>query len=105
MSLFEPHQQFDIRGLSFDNFVDFLFEHEVPPDTDWNGRRSKAWYRTADVEFEPGQLVKHYTSLFTEPGFLLTRYSQDKLEQGFWAMIGSLDCNVEAAIGSETVEF
>jgi hypothetical protein len=104
--LFELHQQFDIRGVSFDEFVDFLFEHEIPPEPDRKGRRSQRWYDTADIEFDARQLVEHYTRLFTEPRFLLGQYSREKLEQAFWAIMGGLlDCSVAEAIWNEEVDF
>jgi hypothetical protein len=81
---FEPHQYFDIRGGSFEEFVDFLFKHEIPPDTDRTGRRSQRWYDTADIEFDVKELVAYYTKLFTEPAFLLDRFSKEQLEQAFW---------------------
>lgn len=106
MTSFEPHQQFDIRGISFEEFVDFLFEHEIPPDIDRNGRRSQPWYDAANIEFDAEELVSHYTTLFTEPAFLLKRFSKEKLEQGFWAVMGGpFDCSVEKVIWNSEVPF
>lgn len=106
MTNFKSHQQFDIRGASFEEFVEFLFEHEVPPDRDDQGRRSEKWYDTADIHFDAKELVGHYTRLFTEPRFLLDRFSKEKLEPAFWAIMGGpLECSVEEVIWSGEVPF
>ncbi|MBK6721932.1 MAG: hypothetical protein IPG58_01205 [Acidobacteria bacterium] len=44
--------------------------------------------------------------MFTEPAFLLERFSKEKLEQAFWAIMGgSLDCSVEEVIWDNEVPF
>ncbi len=106
MTNFEPHQQVDIRGASFGELVNFIFEHEVPPDFDRNDRRSEPWYYTADIEFEADELISFYTKLFEEPFFLIERFSKEKLEQGFWAILGpAMECSATEVIWSGNVPF
>lgn len=97
--MFEIRTQFDIRGFTFLEFVDFLFDHEIPPEFGWSGKRPEKWYYSADVEYDPIDLVHWYTELFSEPAFLLERFSKEQLEQGFWAITGGpLDCSVNEVI-------
>ena len=93
----EGHSQYDLRGASFDQFVDFLFDHEVAP---------RDWYAHVEVEYDPYRVVSCYTRLFTSSRFLLSRFSKDQLEQGFWAVHGPvLDCSVSNIIWDQEVPF
>ncbi|MGD9630773.1 MAG: hypothetical protein AB7V18_16165 [Pyrinomonadaceae bacterium] len=104
--MFEIFEQYDIRGYSFEQFVVFLFDHEVPPEFASNGKRMDPWYYKAEVKCMPIDVIAFYTQLFSEPNFLLDRFSKDKLEQGFWAIMGqSLECSVGEVIWSDEVEF
>jgi hypothetical protein len=89
----EGYTSYDITGCSFDEFVDFLFLHEVVPSPG-NGSKSEPWYWNAIVTFEPVAVTRHYIRLFSEPEFLLRRFTREQLEQGFWAIQG---CNIECS--------
>ncbi len=104
--VFEVSKEFDIRAVSFEEFVDFLFHHEVPPEFTRNGKRSKAWYHNAEVECIPEDVVSHYTNLFSDPAFLLDRFSRHQLEQGFWMIMGQFPQHaVGEVIWDENVKF
>ena len=104
--MFEVYKQNDIRGFTFDQFVDFLFDHEVPPEFSADGQRIDPWYYDSEVECSPVDVVALYTRLFSEPAFLLDSFSREKLEQGFWAIMGqSLECSVGEVIWSSEAEF
>lgn len=73
----EKERGYDLRNVSFDQFVDFFFNH---PDSDWY----TDYY--CEEEYDPAQCIEYYIRLFRNPGFLLDRYSHIQLEQAFWAI-------------------
>jgi hypothetical protein len=93
----ERYLQYDLRGASFEEFVDFLFDHAVAP---------KTWYAKVEVEYDPYRALSSYTRLFSAPRFLLSRFSKDQLEQGFWAVHGpALECSASNVIWEQEVPF
>ena len=97
MSEPDPDSQHDLSEASFEDFVGFLFDHEVGPFP---------WYWRVTVDYDPDSVIGYYTSLFTAPRFLLARFTVDQLEQGFWAMQGSLlDCSITDVIWERDVPF
>jgi hypothetical protein len=92
----------DISKLSFDEFIAFLFDREVPPDTD----KRDPWYWHTEVMFDPEKVCVHYVRLFRKPTFLLERFSKKQLEQGFWGIqSGNIDCAVTEIIWIEELPF
>lgn len=91
----DGYTQFDLLGASYEEFVDFLFEHEVVPIPRSENRGPEPWYWKAEVLFEPVRVASDYARLFTDPEFLLARFSMSKLEQGFWAI---QSCNIECSV-------
>jgi hypothetical protein len=74
--------QIDISQCSFDEFITFLFDRDVPAKTQkWN-----PWYWKVEVTFDPRSVCTFYVRLFRQPGFLMKRFSKAQLEQGFWAI-------------------
>ena len=72
----------DISEFSFEEFVDFLFDRDIPPETEkWN-----PWYWHAEIMFDPQRVCSYYTKLFRQPRFLLTRFSKTQLDEGFWGI-------------------
>jgi hypothetical protein len=70
---------FDLRGVSFNDFVSFVFDHfprprEKPHPLDWKYE--------ASVDFDPRTLLSYYTRLFTDPAFLLEHWTSGEIEQG-----------------------
>lgn len=93
----EGYLQVDLRSASFEEFVDFLFAHEVAP---------KNWYARVELQYDAFRVVSCYSRLFTSPCFLLSRFSKEQLEQGFWAVHGPvLECSVSNVIWDEEVPF
>ena len=86
----------DIRQYSFDEFVSFLFARDVQFEAEQSDlNKWDPWDRHIEVIFDSEQVSRHYVRLFTEPGFLLERFSKAQLEDGFWAIQGpNLDCSV-----------
>lgn len=103
---FERYDQFDIRGYSFDQFIDFVFAHPTPQKELYRTGIADPWYYRAEVECDPTSVIGYYKHLFAEPGFLLTKFSREQLEQAFWLIPGqSLECSAGELIWNESVEF
>lgn len=95
----EGYTQYNILDATFDDFIGFLFDHDVIPDPDDPENDPVPWYWEAEVVFIPINVANYYVELFTEPEFLLARYSSEKLEQGFWAIqSGNIECAVSEII-------
>jgi hypothetical protein len=78
----------DLSEGSFEEFVSFLFARDVPKDPE-----DEPWYYHVEVVFDAERICSYYVRLFTAPEFLLSQFSRDQLEQGFWAIMGpNLDC-------------
>jgi hypothetical protein len=96
----------DIRGYSFDQFVDFIFDHEASENSTNGTRRKDPWYYNAEVQCSTETVIDFYMRLFEEPEFLFERFSREQLEQGFWVIPGqSLECSLGEVIWDESVEF
>lgn len=81
----------DLTNSSFDDFIRFLFDRDVSVESE--GR--DYWYWHVEVEFDAKTIGAYYLRLFTQPEFLLARFTNAQLEQGFWAIQGpNLDCSV-----------
>jgi hypothetical protein len=89
----QPTEFADLTNVSFEDFVRFLFDRRVDPKPrppkKWN-----PWYWHVSVKFDAQIVCDYYVKLFQQPGFLLTRFTKDQLEEGFWAIQGpNLDCS------------
>jgi hypothetical protein len=91
----------DLIGVSFDEYVAFLFDKPVP-----QAHEKEKWYWNVDVAFSPDEIASHYIQLFTEPAFLLSRFLKPELEEGFWAIqSGNLGCDVPHIIWHRSLPF
>lgn len=81
----------DLTHISFDEFVTFLFDRDVPPESE----KRDPWYCHVELgEFSAHRICEYYVRLFRSPEFLFTRFSKLQLDQGFWAMQGpNLGCS------------
>jgi hypothetical protein len=90
----KPRKSLDLTNVSFDEFVVFLFDHnvdDIPPEPG----KYDPWYFHVEVEFDARKIVAYYVRMFGEPEFLLTRFTKAQLDEGFWAVQGpNLDCSV-----------
>ena len=106
MSELDSCSRHDIRDASFEDFVRFLFDHQVVPFPRDKNIGPFPWYRRLTVDCDPDSVIAYYTRLFNDPRFLLARFTIDQLEQGFWAMQGSLlDCSISDVIWERAVSF
>lgn len=79
----------DISRYSFEEFVDFVFNHDVPlevgkPPT--SEERVRRWYFSTKATFDPERLSGHYIRLFSESARLLRMFPKNQLELGFSAI-------------------
>ncbi len=95
----------DITSIAIEGLVFFLFDHEPVP-LSHRPEDPRPWYLDAEVEFDPSQVIRLYTELFTEPTRWLSPFTNAQLEEGFWMMLGgNLECGVMPLIGEESVSY
>jgi|SRR5579871_2267267 len=95
--------QVDIRENSFQEFVAFIFDHEIQSS---GAQRFHPWYCDVEVLFDARRVCEFYIQLFRNPDFLVQMYSKDKLEQGFWAIHGdAFDCSSQRIIADTDIPF
>jgi hypothetical protein len=92
----------DISEYSFDDFVRFLFDRDVPPTTE----KRNPWYWDTEAAYTPDLILSYYVKLFRQPQFLRDRFSKPQLEQGFWAIQSdNLNCSVSRLISDSDLPF
>lgn len=71
----------DLTSISFDEFVSLIFDpaEQLKPDTPFSG---------IEVRIDAKKLCAYYVQLFQKPEFLLSRFTKQELEEGFWEIIG-----------------
>jgi hypothetical protein len=95
----EPPKSVDLTNVSFDEFVAFLFDHDIDRTIPPESEKYDPWYFHVEVEFDARKIGDHYVRMFRQPEFLLTRFTKAQLEEGFWAIQGpNLDCSVSRII-------
>jgi hypothetical protein len=72
----------DTTGYSYEEWIRFAFDHPVAKDS---------WYFSKELEFECDRekVIAYYTRLFLHPRPALAPYDDDRLEQGFWFILGT----------------
>ena len=70
----------DLRNISFDEFVSLIFQRDEPVRPDEIGPP----FDEVDAE----KLCAYYVRLFRQPEFLLSQFTKEQLEEGFWAIMG-----------------
>ena len=78
----EPERE-DLSNMSFDEFVSLIFEEATPPDAE----KTELSFRYVGVEIDAKRICDYYVRLFREPEFLLSRFTKQQLEGGFWAIM------------------
>ena len=93
----------DIRSYSFNEFVDFLFDRPLQPESE---DRSRSWFFNTQVSFDPARVCEYYVRLFRQPSFLIDHFSREQLEQGFRATTRrSLSCSAKCIIWNTDLPF
>jgi hypothetical protein len=99
----EQEAHVDISQYTFDEFVSFLFDHEVPEGPP---HKRNLWYSGTEITHIPSLTCKHYIRLFLQPRVLLERFSKAQLKQGFWAIPSwNLECSVNHLLGDTDLPF
>ena len=95
----ETPKSVDLSKVSFDEFVAFLFDHDVDHGIPPESEKYDPWYFHAEVEFDAENIGAYYARMFRQPEFLLKRFTKAQLEEGFWAIQGpNLNCSVSRII-------
>lgn len=74
----------DLTNISFDEFVSLIFERAMPPE----GGDVDPSFHYVEVELDAKKICAYYVRLFREPEFLLSRFTKQQLEGGFWSIMG-----------------
>ena len=74
----------DLTNISFDEFLSLIFVRDMAPDA---GRLDASFYDVG-VEFDAPKMCAYYVQLFHRPEFLVSRFTKQQLEGGFWAIMG-----------------
>ena len=107
---------YDLRNTSFEEFLDFLFDHPVvaeyreeePGISVQTGE--ERWYRWIGfpghpkVLHVPDRTADHYIALFEQPEILPARYSHGQIAQGFDLIAGAIQASFGAGLGRMLVE-
>jgi len=103
---------FDITGISYDEFVFFLFGRDIPEESfsalaarretnKWN-----PWYWTTEITGDIRPVLDYYLRLFNHSTSLLEQFSRLQLEQGFWAVqTENLHCSARSLVWNTDFEF
>ncbi len=90
---------YDLRTCSYDEFLDFVFEHPVEKEH-WY------WESGLKVLYDVNRNAELLTKLFSNARPLLDSYTREQLEQGFWALqSGCVDGLVEDVMFEQSVPF
>ena len=76
-----PTMIYDITDATFDELVDFYFDH---PDIKYGSVGE--WYYDAEVLYDSMKNANFFIALFREPRSLLEKFRRGQLDQGFWAI-------------------
>jgi hypothetical protein len=99
----EGYESIDITQYSFDQFISFMFERDVPPEAE---KRDPWYWNIIEVVYAPEIICSYYVKLFRQPEFLTRQFSKAQLDQGFWAIQGpNLDCAVEGVLWNTDLPF
>jgi hypothetical protein len=107
----EGFVRIDISEHSFNQFIDFMFDHKVVEMPDHESaeltKDEQPWYwQFIELVYDSEKICGYYVRLFQDPSLLLKRFSKPQLEQGFWAMQGSnLDCGLGNLLWVSEVPF
>jgi hypothetical protein len=97
-----PTRRDDLDNFSFDEFVSFLFEPDVPTKSE----SEDPWHWNIESEIVARMVCAYYVKLFRQPEFLLTRFTKRQIEQGFWAILNhSNNCSLSEIIGDSNLPF
>ena len=77
----EHSESRDLMNITFDDFVTLIFNpaEQIKPDRP---------LPSVEDEIDAKKLCAYYVQLFQKPEFLLSRFTKQELEGGFWEIMG-----------------
>src|SRR4029453_8138900 len=78
----------EIKFLHFEGWVRHMFDHEASEPKWYFEPEAPVWIGPPDLN------VEYITRLFEDPVSVLSKYSDEQLNQGFWFLVsnGASDC-------------
>jgi hypothetical protein len=73
----------DLTNISFEEFVSLIFEQAIPPEP-----KESDMLHYVETELDSKKICAYYVRLFQQPEFLVSRFTKQQLEDGFWAIVG-----------------
>lgn len=73
----------DLTNISFDEFVSLIFERATPPETEVD-----LSHHYVEVKLNAKKICAYYVRLFRRPEFVLSQFTKQQLERGFWEIMG-----------------
>jgi hypothetical protein len=97
----------DISNYSFEEFVEFVFDRDVPPEAEMPTAEERAhrWYYCTNAVFDLHRLSSHYVRLYSESARLLGMFSRSQLEHGFSAIVSGCSFSVKKLIWNTDLPF
>jgi hypothetical protein len=97
----------DISHYSFEEFVEFVFDRDVPPTSEMPTSEEGAhrWYYYTDAVFDIGRQCSHYVRLFSESARLLGMFSEAQLEYGLSAILSGRSFSARKLICNTDLPF
>jgi hypothetical protein len=79
---------FDLSQLTFDEFVSFLFDHDIDTEEHWYDDPELSNFNDFNEKgvAAPQLVVAHMTRLFRDFAAIASRYSSRQINAGIWAM-------------------
>ena len=105
--MMKDRRKVDLTAVSFEDFVGFFFSPEVRTEEEKITYEEKEnWYWGIDDEYVSQTFCAYYIRLFRNPEFLLQRFTNEQLEEGFWAMQGPvLNCSLVNLLSDTDLPF
>lgn len=97
----------DITQYSFEEFVGFLFDRDVPveAETPTAEERVRRWYYCTKPIFDVSRLSSQYVRLFIDSARLLGMFSKPQLAHGFSAIVSGCSFSVKKLIWNADLAF
>ena len=96
-----PARQDDLDNFSFEEFVSFLFEPDVPPAS----VSEDPWHWNMESEIVARKVCAYYVRLISRASVPVRPVHESQLEEGLWNIAGRADCCVAEIVGDSNLPF
>jgi hypothetical protein len=79
----------DLRSLSVEEIVAFVFDHPAPDPEERAVDDAWYWQESIELKIEPRQAIAFLTDLFERSPELLSAYTDSQVDQGFWCLFSA----------------